>query len=143
MAYTNPTISDFQAYFFRDFPYGTTMDDVQDQDITNAFADALFTFNPALFTSQANYTLGVLLLSAHYLVTNLRNSSQGIAGQFSWLQTSKGVGSVSEGIAIPERILAYPQYTMLTKTNYGAKYLQLILPLMVGQMFTSYADVNP
>lgn len=141
--YTDPTILDFQSYFRRDFPYGTTPDTVEDQDITNAFADASVNINQGMFSTQANYTLGFLLLSAHNLVLNLRASSQGIAGQFSWLSSSKSVGSVSEGISIPQRVLDNPAYAMLSKTNYGAKYFAMLLPNLSGQMFTVQGRTKP
>jgi hypothetical protein len=134
--YIDPTIADFKSYFVRDFPYGSTLDVVIDQDITNALADAKFNINQGLFGSQSNYTLCFLLLSAHYLVTNLRNSSQGIAGQYAFLQASKGVGSVSESSNIPQRILDNPELSMLCKTNYGAKFVQFLLPQLTGQVFT-------
>lgn len=142
--FNDPTIAEFKTYFFRDFPYGTTAEDnVVDQDISNALQDAGFNFNPDFFQSQQNYTLGFLLLTAHFLVTNLRASSQGIAGQYSWLSSSKGVGSVSEGISIPERILANPELAMLSKTNYGAKFLFLILPQLTGQIFSICGGTQP
>lgn len=137
MAYTVPTIANFKTYFFRDFPYGTTLDKVTNQDITNALADAGFSFNEALFSTQANFTLGYLLLTAHYLVMNLRASSQGIAGQYNWLDASKSVGSVSEGFSIPQRILDNPNFAMLSKTMYGAKFLALILPQLIGNVYTT------
>lgn len=103
--YNNPTIAEFKSFFFRDFPYGTTLDKVTDQDISNALSECDVNFNPDFFDSQANYTLGFLLLTAHLMVMSLRSSSQGIAGQYDWLVSSKGVGSVSEGLSIPQRIL--------------------------------------
>lgn len=142
MAYTKPSVADFKAYFNRDFPYGATLADVQDTDITKALFDAGFSFNSALFSAQDQYTLGYLLLSAHYLVLNLRASSQGIQGQYSWLVTSKSVGSVSEGLAIPEKIMANPYFAMLSKTPYGAKYLELILPRLIGPMFSSFGRTH-
>jgi hypothetical protein len=134
--FTIPSITDFKTYFFRDFPFGTVQaTSVLDGDITNAFADVAFNFNPNFFPDQPSYTLGFLLLAAHYLVMNLRSSSQGWSGQFSWLQTAKSAGSVSDATSIPQRILDNPLYAYLTKTNYGTKFLMLILPQLSGQMF--------
>lgn len=133
MAFTNPTIADFKAKFFRDFPYGTTFDTVQDQDITNALNSiSTLNFNTCLFGFQADYTLAYLLLAAHYLVLNLRASSQGIAGQYDWMITGKGVGSVNESIQIPDRILSNPLFAMLSRTPYGAAYLEMMLPMLAG-----------
>jgi hypothetical protein len=80
--------------------------------------------------------MGFLYLSAHYLVTDLKNSSQGVASQYDWLTTNKAAGSVSQGSSIPQRILDNPELAMLSKTGYGAKYLSLILPQLCGNIFT-------
>lgn len=83
------------------------------------------------------------LLSAHYLVMNLRSSSQGINGQYNFLQVSKGVGSVNESFSIPERITNNPYFSMLTKTNYGQAYLQLLLPQLTGQIYVVAGTTLP
>ncbi len=144
MAYNNPSVADFKAYFYRDFPYGTDMDtDVLDQDITKCFQQTNFNINQALFSDQSSYTVGYLLLAAHYLVVDLRMSSQGLNGQYSFLEQSKSVGQVSQSFAIPQRIQDDPYMAMLMKTNYGAKYLELILPGLSGQIFISYGSTRP
>lgn len=135
--YDDPDVDDFKAYFVRDFPYGDDLNYVLDVDINNAILDTKVFFNTDLASDQASYTLYFLLLTAHFLVTNLRNSSQGIAGQYSFLQNSRAVGSVSEGIQIPERIQQNAELMMLTKTNYGAKFLMMVLPQLVGQVFNA------
>lgn len=143
MAFTNPTVADFKAYFFRDFPYGSTLDTVTDADITKALAEALFNFNPGLFADQAQYSMGVLYLAAHYLVIDLRASSQGITGSYSWLESSKSVGSVSESFVIPQRILDNPYWAMLSQTPYGAKFLSLILPRLLGNIMVLPGRTQP
>lgn len=142
MSFIVPSVADFKAYFTRDFPYGVTPSTVNDSDITNAIAEAGINFNEGLFGSQANFTLCYLLLSAHMMVMSLRGSSQGIAGQYSWLQASKSVGSVAESFSIPQKILDNPYYAMLCKTSYGARYLSLMLPKMVGQTFIVYGETQ-
>lgn len=136
MAFNNPAVADFKSLFFRDFPFGTDVNvAILDQDVSNSFVKTNIGINPDLWDDQASYTLGYLLLSAHNLVMTLRASSQGINGQFNWAQNNKSVGAVSEGFAIPQRILDNPEFMMLSKTNYGAEYLQLLLPKLVGQIF--------
>lgn len=135
--FTDPQVSDFKAYFTRDFPYGATSETVMDSDIAKAIVDAQININPVLWPNQALYTNAYLNLSAHYLVLNLRSSSQGIKGQYSWTSQSKSVGSVTEAFSIPQKVLDVPEYAMLAKTNYGAKYLFMVLPLLKGAMFTS------
>lgn len=137
MAFTNPSVADFQAYFFRDFPYGTDPNvAVLDVDITKAFTMTNINVNQCLFADQGSYNIGYFLLSAHYLVMNLRASTQGINGQFAFLEQSKSVGSVSTSFAIPQRVLDNPDWSVLMKTNYGAQFLQIILPALAGQIYT-------
>lgn len=144
MAFNNPSVADFKAYFFRDFPYGTDpATSVLDQDITNAFGETNVNFSQDLWSDQGSFNIGYFLLSAHYLVMNLRSSSQGLSGQFGWMQTGKSVGSVSESFQIPQRILDNPEFAMLTKTQYGARFLLLILPQLSGQVFTVVGSTRP
>ncbi len=138
-----PTVSDFKSYFDRDFPYGTALSTVRDSDITKAMGEASVNFNEALFTSQANFTIGFLYLTAHYLVVDLRAASQGIAGTYTWLETNKSVGSVSQGFTVPQYILDHPVLSMLSKTNYGAKYLAMVMGGLVGQIFTVCGGTQP
>jgi len=142
--FTNPSVQNFKDQFIRDFPYGTDPNvSVLDADILNSYVQANIMANPIFWADQGSYTYGYLLLAAHFLVLNLRASSQGINGQWNWAQNSKGVGSVSEGFQIPERISANPELMMLTKTNYGAMYLQLILPQLMGQVYSVCGWTHP
>ncbi len=144
MAWNNPAVSDFKTQFFRDFPYGTDQTvSVLDQDIANAFVQTNLAINQAQWPDQGSYTLGYLLLSAHFMVLNLRASSQGLNGQWNWAQNSKAVGSVNEGFEIPERIKQNPDFMAYYKTNYGAQYLNLLWPQMAGQMFTVCGTTKP
>lgn len=144
MAYENPSVQNFKDYFFRDFPYGTDIStSVTDADIAKAFQQTNVNINQSLFDGQSAYTVGYLLLSAHYLVMNLRQSSQGISGGFSWLEQSKSVGNVSQSFAIPQRILDNPLWALYSSTSYGVQYLQLILPSLTGQVFISYGSTRP
>lgn len=136
MAFINPDIPTFREYFSRDFPYGTDPDtSVTDADIAKAYGQVNFAINQGLFSKQENYTLGYLWLAAHWLVVDLRASSQGISGRYNWLETSKSVGNVSASYSIPQRILDNPLWAMYSQTSYGAKYLQLLLPGLTGQIF--------
>jgi len=136
VGYIVPTESSFKAHFARDFNYGSTDTTVMDSDITKAISEAAVNFNESLWESQAVFTIAYLYLTAHYLVTDLRASSQGIAGSYSWLTGSKSVGSVSEGFSIPQKILDNPHLAMLSKTNYGARYLELVTPRLIGHVIS-------
>jgi hypothetical protein len=142
--YNAPTVSDFKNLFVRDFPYGTDPTiAVIDQDLTNAFNLVDLSINPALWGTQGAYTLGYLYLAAHYLVLNIRASSQGLNGQYNWAQNSKSVGSVSESFTIPQRLIDNPEFMAYYKTNYGAQYMNLVLPLLAGQAFTVCGSTRP
>lgn len=143
MGYVNPSIADFKAYFTRDFPYGTDPEtSILDGDIAKAFTFANMSVNVSFFSDQASYTAGYMYLAAHNLVKIIRAGGQGVNGQYNFLQSSKGVGSVNESFAIPQRILDIPAFAMLTKTNYGAQYLEMILPQLVGQVRTVHGHTK-
>lgn len=136
MSFINPNIGDFKSYFVRDFVYGTNPEtSVLDGDLTRALGQAAVNINPGLFCDQDTYTIAFLLLSAHYLVLNLKASGSGCAGQDSWLIQSKGAGSVSESYAIPQAILNNPIFAYFSKTTYGVQYLMMVYPLLTGQIF--------
>ena len=129
-----PTIDEFKAQFTRDFPYGSSSDSVMDSDITKAILQTSFNVNESLFSDETSFKFAFNYLAAHYLVMNLKASSQGLNGGFSWLENSKSVGSVSQSFAIPQSILDHPILSMFSKTSYGAMYLSLVLPLTYGQV---------
>lgn len=142
--FTNPSVSDFKAYFYRDFQYGTDINTVViDQDIAKAYTQTNAIIGQGLFSNQSEYTTGYLLLSAHYLVTNIRASSQGLAGQFAWLEASKSVGSVSQSFAIPQYVLDNPLWSQFYKTNYGAAFMGQVLPRLPAAMYNVYGTTLP
>jgi hypothetical protein len=137
MAYTIPTVADFKAYFTRDFPYGVTDATVKDTDIQRAIDEALCFMNQCLGDTQACFNTLFLNLTAHFMVTNLQASSSGVnsCGNIG-IQSSRSVGSVSESLSIPQRILDNPEYAWLTTTAYGTKFLMMVLPQLSGQVYT-------
>lgn len=144
MGYNNPVIADFKAQFIRDFPYGSDPNtSILDQDIANAFNLVNMNINPGNWQDQTSYSIGYNYLAAHYLVLNIRASSQGINGQYNWAQNSKSVQGVAEAFNIPERIQNNPFFMMLTKTNYGARYFELLLPQLGGQVYTVWGRTKP
>lgn len=142
--YTAPTIAQFKTQFIRDFPYGTDPNvSVLDVDVLNAFNLVDITINQALWDNQTQFQIGYGYLAAHFLVLNLRASSQGLNGQYTFLQNSKSVGSVSESFTIPQRVIDNPDFAQYFKTNYGAMYMQLVWPQLAGQMFSVYGRTKP
>jgi hypothetical protein len=149
MAYQFPTTDEFMTYFDRDFPFAgdgapvTEMSKVREKDIEKAFDEAKINFNPSLFENEDEFKIAFLYLAAHYLVNDLITASQGVGSTFSWLTSSKSVGNVSESYAIPDKILNNPRFAFLTTTRYGAKYLSLIWPRLVGNIRIFRATTTP
>lgn len=143
------TVEEFKAYFDRDFPFlpietvEDTLDYVRDKDIEKAMGEAWLNFNSGLFGHKEDRALAFQYLTAHYLVTDLNNSAQGANGSFGGFMSNKSVGNVSVGYNLPQWILDNPMYSLLARTNYGAKYLALIIPLLVGQVFTVAGTTRP
>lgn len=144
MAYTNPTVSDFKTYFARDFPYNTDVTlGITDTDIQKAIDACALVIPQELFDSQDFYTMCFLYLTAHTLVESISTSSQGLSGKYEWAVASKGAGNVSVGFSVPENLVSNPQYSMLTKTTYGARYFELVYPYIVGPTFAVEGFTHP
>ena len=142
--YTKPTVEEFKAYFTRDFPYNDDPElGITDGDIAKAMGEASMMINDRLAGDQNEYNILFYLVTAHYLVMDMRAASQGIAGNYSWLTGSKAVASVSESYIVPDVVMNNPILAMFSKTFYGAKYLNLIYGNMIGVMFTVHGRTHP
>lgn len=108
---------------------------VTDYDIVNGFTQATsFNFSEALYGSQAAFTTGANLLSAHYMVLSLQAGNSGMNGQATWITQAKSVGNVQEAYQIPDRVLMSPILAKLSKTVYGAQFLELIAPRLIANV---------
>lgn len=152
MGYINPTIEEFKTFFARDFPFQpevtppdqpNSSEYIQDSDIERAQLEASCYVNQCLFKDQSCYSAGFNYLTAHNLAINIQNSSGGISSQFDWNTASKGVGNVSVGLSIPDKILKNPQFALLTKTAYGAKYLEMVYPYLIGAAYSVAGATRP
>lgn len=146
MSYTNPTGLQFQQYFQRDFPYtndSVTLTGVNNLDINNALIIMSYNINQKLFPDQTSYTVGALYLAGHYLVLAIRQGTQGITGNWPWLESSKSVGPASQGFNIPQRILDNYKLSFLSKTYYGMLYLDFISQYLNGAAMVLPGRTNP
>ncbi len=148
MPLVHPTVSEFKTRFDRDFAYcapeaQTNLEAVRDVDVTNAFTQADANFNEALFAAQAQYREAYLQLAAHFLCVNMINASQGVGGSAQWLTNQKGIAGVTEGFTVPDRIAKSPFLSMISKTSYGMTYLNLIQPLLIGNVVAVCGGVWP
>lgn len=117
---------------------------VTDPDIARAIVMATaFNMTQSLFSSQAAFTTAYNLLSAHYLVETLQAGGTGLNGKAEWLTKSKTVGSVSEDFEIPDRVLKSPYLGKLSKTTYGAQFLELVSPQLIGNVQSFRGQTNP
>ena len=138
MALSKPTTTDFKDYFDREFPYiptggvptgGSELDYVRDKDIVKASDIVKEEIRESLFSNQNDFNRGYLLLTAHYLIMNIRGAGLGLAGgEFEWINGSKSVGSVSNSVAIPDKVMRDPYSQGLSKTFPGGQYLIMIYP---------------
>ncbi len=140
----NTTLEEFKSYFNRDFPFGSDIEEnVLDADIERALTESRVTINPALFCTQEEFTVAFNNLTAHNLVTNLRISSAGLCSTFEGLVNSRSVGSVSEGITLPDAVTKDPFLSNFMSTGYGAKYLGMIYILSRGAFATVGGATRP
>lgn len=131
------SVADFKAQFPRGFTYvGTSTcaneEQVRDDDITRALAEANINFNPALFSDDATLRMAFLYLSAHYLCNDLQTAMQGIGSTAQMPVNSRSVGGVSESYQVPEWVSRDPFLGYYATTRYGMKYLSIIKPLLIG-----------
>lgn len=122
----------------------TDVSKVTDRDIASAFsAVTQFNITQRLLSNQAAFTYAYDLLAAHYLVTNLSASNTGLSGKADWLTKTRMVGNVSEGYDIPKRVLNSPYLSKLSKTTYGAQFLELMSPSLIGNVSYAIGDTLP
>ena len=133
-----------QLYISNGLGDNTNVDLVTDFDIAGAQARATqFNITQRIFGSQQAFSIAYGLLAAHYLCLALLASGTGLAGKADWLTNAKTVGNVSESYSIPDRILRSPILSKLSKTTYGAQFLELVAPNLVGNMGTFYRPGMP
>lgn len=116
---------------------------VRDSDIQQAIQGALFNVNQDLFCDQASWAYAFGFLAAHNLVERMLAAGEGLRSRFNWMVTSKSVGDLSEGFAIPDNIMQSSFLASLSKTRYGARYLEIISPLLIGNTLTTFRQTPP
>ncbi len=121
----------------------TDLKKVTNKDITAAMGMTPANINRALFSDEATYQTAFNLLAAHYMVTNLLASSQGVKSQYDWLTIQRTVGNVNASFAIPTRVKNSPFFSTLMATRYGAQYVSLISPLLHGNVVIAFGATTP
>lgn len=122
----------------------TDLAKVTDYDLQAAIVAAMsFNINPCLFSSQTAYTYAYNLLVAHYLCENIAAGNTGIFGKAEWLTSAKTVGNVTEHYEIPDRVIRSPYLSKLSKTTYGAQFLELVSPQLIGNIAPFHRQALP
>jgi len=130
------------GYGYQTAPYvylavgdNTNTEKVTDWDIARGITTATqFNLNAGLFSSQAAFTYAYNLLAAHYLCETVIAGGTGLFGKDDWLTRAKSVGDVSQTFDIPKRVLNSPFLAKLSKTTYGAQFLELVSPQLIANM---------
>lgn len=125
-------VSDTQKWI----PYSQTIYNyISDEQISEAFVEAQINFNPELFGNCNNIYTVFYYLAAHYLVIDLNIMQAPFATGFLGLLQSKSVGSVSASFGVPQWVMSDPNLGLYAQTQFGLKYLSLLLPYLNGQFF--------
>jgi Protein of unknown function (DUF4054) len=139
-----PQASDFQAYFTREFTYGSGKDSVTDADINRALGECNPFFNQSIWDNQTDAFNAYLYLAAHLMVMNL----QQMAGGLSAVPRGKGVRNQAKGVAVakglgqanvtympvPERIASSATLLYFFQTTFGQRYIQMAGLRLIGNM---------
>lgn len=132
------TQAQFEARFARDFIYGTGLDTVTPNDITNAMNDALTNFNVALF-GAVDVVFAFCYATAHFLVLNVRAAGglsrfpgKGFDSYGEGLIQGTGVGGVNVSYQLPQRFINDPYLYQFMQTGYGQRYLSMLVPRLYG-----------
>ncbi len=111
---------------------------ITDGDIEKAIDEARLSFNKDLFDDCESRMLGMMYLTAFYLVVDIKNGSAGISSNaYASFTTNKSVGNVSEGFGIPSWVASNPMYSLYLDNGYGKKYLSFIIPRINGWFYLS------
>ena len=146
MTTTAPITKDaFKTYFARDFAFGENEARVMDADIDKAIAEAAIMFNPGLWDGPDASAMAFEYLTAHTLAVNLRNAGKktGLRSSAAYPVTGKSAGPLSVQYAVSQRFADSPVLAPLLQTGYGQKYLQMLAPMLVGNVVCIDGGTTP
>jgi hypothetical protein len=139
MSMTAPSVDDFKTRFVRDFSFApesdpTNLSYIIDADVTRSINQGLIEFNESLFGTEAQQLEVFYFLAAFHLVENIKIAQKGLSAQAKMPVTNASVGGVSESYQIPERYAKDPFISQFLANAYGVRYLQFLLPQLIGNM---------
>jgi hypothetical protein len=140
---------DFKGYFDRDFTFGSDKASIRDSDIDRAIAEASALFNPGLFVEGEDLEISFEYLTAHCLVSDIiaaggiDKRGQGISSTGTFAMNSKSAGPLSVGYALPQDIAENPLLNQFLTTKYGQRYLELLMPKLIGNFAIAGGGTQP
>ena len=142
-------ITEFKTFFDRDFEYGSDKEDVRDLDIQKAVDEAKILFNAGLWENAIAAKIPFHYLTAHCLVKifgtvgGVVQKGNGANSVGSFPISSKGAGPLSVSYSIPEDLANDKILSQFLTTGYGLKYIQLLVPQLIGNMGTAVESTKP
>lgn len=138
------TPEDFKEFFSKDFNFGDEKkSQVSDTDIERAILEAKMDFNEMLFDTDETKKLMYLYLTAYYLVVDINNRATKGATNNGGLLNFRQVRNVAESFKVPKWIEENPMFSMYAQNGYGLKYITMLQPYLVGQMFVVVGRTLP
>lgn len=126
-----------------DIAASETQDDyILDEDICRAFVEARMNFNKDLFGEDEFVKMMLLYLVAHFVVMDTRTRANAFAFS-TYAMSSRSAGGVSESYSIPKAYTDNPRYAYLTQTGYGTKYLNMLIPSLIGNFAIAGGATTP
>jgi hypothetical protein len=142
-----PSVQNFKDQFTREFVYGASLAQIQDNDIQRAINETSVSFNPGLWDTSAlgsttEQNIAYLYLAAHYKVLNVQgagglssvNRGRGVKSSGGGTIQNKSIGSIAIAYAIPEYVQNSAILGQYMRTDFGQKYLALLAPRIVGNV---------
>ena len=110
---------------------------INDTDIEKAIGEMTAMLPEARFDTTT-LTLAQLYLTAHCLCNDIKTSNAGLASQISFPVQSKSAGSISTSYGIPQAFMAKEIYAFYLTSQYGLKYLAMLIPRIKGNIAIAY-----
>lgn len=107
-------------------------DCILDSDIYRAMDEAMFKFNPSLFTKEKGKMI-FLYLTMFFLVYDRQMAASGLNGNSAaGPVVHRTVGKMSVSYAVSQLFSKYPSYEFLASNDYGRKAFNLMRPYLTG-----------
>ena len=129
-----PEDTPYQVYCWEEVEDETAnLDDcILDSDIYRAMDEAMFKFNPSLFTKEKGKMI-FLYLTMFFLVYDRQMAASGLNGNSaSGPVIHRTVGKMSVSYMESKLFSKYPSYEFLASNDYGRKAFNLMRPYLTG-----------